>query len=1257
MQTSFPVFDADQVLTNTHLNDLRKYLDEQNRLTRAKLIGCGIVCGLELVVSSSSIKISKGCGLTSQGFLIPLCDSEYTHVIPYTAPEFPEDFDLISQCDSSATGSVPFYKPDFTEPMQQLLTAAQLEALSSDVKATAVTLSSMTNATLSELAVVLFLEAEQLKLKNCDTNDCNDKGSRMDFEPKVLLVKKSVLDKINANFNGNIAKNPLPHLELKRYNVPVKNVLTTSAVLAAFATITDDVTIDKIDEALNSSYTNYSFLLKEPTGNPFGGIGNTLKSIRQKIITNNPLFIQYFYDFLDDLVKTYYEFREKAYYVNSECCTDEMRFPLHLMLGEATVSTLPGKQSAYREFFIYSPLFDSQNYRLGEIRFLFTKLKLLILNFAPDLPSAFEKRTIKITPSSFGKTYLSQRSVPYYYELKPTSTQASLLQFWNYKKTVEGEADFNLGYKSNEYADSTNTLVREPLLYDIERYNFFRVEGHLGKQINPALTGVLAIKQEFNLPMEVIALSADYIGAILQGKEPKCVIQDLESDYRLVIAEFMCKLHDAFCNIYRFDFKPKSRDLAVIKAKADAGFLAAADDEEDDNEVNELIGKIDFVGLNVNHPILSRLVSESHLTKIYQKGSSLLKICGVRKGSIGDIYLSNIADNIFTNPISLGTKIKAASLYFRFFELIDSIESMFKILLTNELSELNMTEFKTAYNRYEKAVKNLNRQLKTITDKVQVFLSTCIVEILEALKDEYRRRMNQYKLAQKFNNYFKTHGGVEHKAGVTKGGTFILVYFEDTRNRRFDVSALFVNKNLGRLMLAKHPDLIDRDVSDEEIKKATDELHSAVEFKCPEQFTFITNTVKDFLDADKNIPAASREALLAALRKAPERAAFPFPSGTVIADFYVPYICCSDCSPVSYVLQSAEPAPLRVAVSDPLCNEKGTEYTVTVEVDGGTPPYTITVNGNPITGQIIVLKSGSPDAKVGVKDAEGKTADAVIKSHTCKVPCDLPCNGNSTACHYILWISKPVNRLPMEPRKASLNLVDENLKQTNIDLTNELASTLIPRNNLITPNNFDAIFKELVERINKLIPAPFANPMLRYDEENRLLIIDKFDCHDFKLSFEVLLVINDQQLILTILYDKTGVAILDQTGKLLSFVPPFGCIQLNKCTGEKIDKCANKPVIKELVGNQVEFNKPVFEFSIQPDFNSYFWYFQSGLPLYSTNAKPQTQIQGGDPVVRVIGITKEGCFAVREEKVKLNIIVGDNRDNKRKPIKPKGKNK
>ena len=49
-ELTYPVFEANQVLTNAHLNDLFEYLDEQTRLTRANLIGIGIVCGLEVHV-------------------------------------------------------------------------------------------------------------------------------------------------------------------------------------------------------------------------------------------------------------------------------------------------------------------------------------------------------------------------------------------------------------------------------------------------------------------------------------------------------------------------------------------------------------------------------------------------------------------------------------------------------------------------------------------------------------------------------------------------------------------------------------------------------------------------------------------------------------------------------------------------------------------------------------------------------------------------------------------------------------------------------------------------------------------------------------------------------------------------------------------------------------------------------------------------------------------------------------------------------
>src|SRR5438309_9976470 len=87
------VFKPDQVLTDVQLNQLFYYLDNQNRLTRNKLIGMGIMCGftLEIKVADngniSCITITKGCGITSQGYLISDCeDRSYGYAVRYKPP-------------------------------------------------------------------------------------------------------------------------------------------------------------------------------------------------------------------------------------------------------------------------------------------------------------------------------------------------------------------------------------------------------------------------------------------------------------------------------------------------------------------------------------------------------------------------------------------------------------------------------------------------------------------------------------------------------------------------------------------------------------------------------------------------------------------------------------------------------------------------------------------------------------------------------------------------------------------------------------------------------------------------------------------------------------------------------------------------------------------------------------------------------------------------------------------------------------------
>src|ERR1700679_1819 len=85
------VFEPDQVLTNDHLNESFNYLDHQNRWTRNKLIGIGIACGLEIVINNTGIEITKGCGVTSQGYLIVQHKEEYTYYMKYSPIAIPKD--------------------------------------------------------------------------------------------------------------------------------------------------------------------------------------------------------------------------------------------------------------------------------------------------------------------------------------------------------------------------------------------------------------------------------------------------------------------------------------------------------------------------------------------------------------------------------------------------------------------------------------------------------------------------------------------------------------------------------------------------------------------------------------------------------------------------------------------------------------------------------------------------------------------------------------------------------------------------------------------------------------------------------------------------------------------------------------------------------------------------------------------------------------------------------------------------------------
>lgn len=896
---SYPVFEADQVLSNSHLNNLLNYLEQQERLTRIKLLGRGIVCGLEINSSNSAIAISKGCGLSSQGFLFQLCDTNYTHFVGYTPPALPTDLYFLTQCSTENRASVPFYGE---KDLLELIPDSDRETEGKQP---------LTMLKLQDYVVVVFLEASQIDLKNCDTQDCNDKGSRLDFVQRTLLVKKKLSTYIRQlGFNSIL---------LKRFNVPVADMNTAEDVLNGFLAITDDNTLKRLSENLVRSWDRFAPLLGLPLENPLAGLD--LIEIKKKLSGNTTqrIFVQYFYDFVDDLLKAYIEFRAQTREVFGECCPEEMDFPLHLNLGSAHENTRLGRRNSQRHYFEPSPILDGQGKKAEEAAMLLERLVAMVQAFIGDKLRTNE--AIAITPSTLGGDYISYRAIPYYYDWERVNP------LWYFSRAYNGNEHFTLGYRAALQSDAPEP-VKNPLLYDIERYNAFRIEGHIGKNYRTALTEILRQQKRFNLPFDVIALNAVDLSAILNGRDIRCHVEDLESDFRVMITGIVCQLQQIIA--YVGNLRPKRNiipDRVIGDLASRKNFYISKNLVDMQKSIKSDISK------NIPISISNADIIKNLALKDVEEGEKLADFVGM------DVGLFIVNQKPFYDYI-----IKQPDLLVIF---LQQLAEIVKYLLAVDLHTFEEESFTKLWTPYSKTVESLikesanseNEEIKKFfTASNRELLFKCANEKLFALKDEYLSRMEAYHAAVNFDKYFKKHPGMEHKAGVTKGGTFILVYNGETErvltlpelaNPGLNLNLDLIRNAFAGLAiketqpatanLAKSANI----VSKSSVSKEIEPLSVAAKRT---EFEFASDLIKEL-----NLGDAAKS-VLDALRnrdKEIKERATPIPKGTVIADFYLPYMINSDCPPIAYVIPEEEEPENQGPTAD-----AGADRTLEMPVDG-----------------------------------------------------------------------------------------------------------------------------------------------------------------------------------------------------------------------------------------------------------------------------------------------------------------------------------
>lgn len=860
INSDYPNFVPNQVLTSDNLNDLFGYLDEQQRITRTNLLGIGIVCGLQIKTGTdkegSFITITKGAGVTSQGYLV---------TVPELTYHFYNQFDAVKPAYYNL-----FVKPADKKqkmPLWELKQSGEVE----DKDNPFLELNDP-KGFLSTKVVMLFVELLATNNKNCDPNSCDDKGIMVTVNFRPLLILKTDVEAFllkNSNQSLHSKAILLKEVKMPRFDVGSTLLLDTEDVLKAYQVILTKSFIQSVKDALSDSWNRlFSLLADEFPGDPFMDLETNFTFLSEGPFSQKQAVnIQYFYDLFSDLLAAYEELKRKAFKVACECIPDENLFPRHLLVGEA--NGFSEQNSEYRTLFIPSPVVCSCAEDADELKSLFRKLVLMIDNFSLDISGNEEFRKkgtpVKITPSLLGREPLSEKAIPFYYT--PNEGNKPLYLSWNYKKTSYGIANQILSYNSGKY-NTTDEFVKHPLKYDLEPNNFLRIEGHIGLDYRIALAELDKQKKGSRLPIDVIALSSDTRGIF----SITSAISNMDTAGSIAAAfEIMIKHPSCFSDIFlALDEWINKLRCCLLESKGYFNRLPSYKTRVvADNTGKKMAIAGGMAGDFTPDP-------EETIGKLYEEK--------LKDGSITDKYCGDVFVDIATNKMHHATALVMMpymidSMIAVLPEHITQLDAKALELKYNDLTTAS-TQLRTMYASSNVSGTMVDVDMAQLSNRLEMSCLVCLFLELKLLIREFLLRLLGLMIRQKLGFYAFTNPGIQHKAGVPVGGTFILVYHEVSATRKAASKKEFISafKNV-----------------------ITKDGQTAASLFSGDQPLLSSILLLEELLFLQKVVAAGDET-----NEVLDKIIESIEPGTVIADFYVPYLCTSSCAPSQMVVMPAQ---------------------------------------------------------------------------------------------------------------------------------------------------------------------------------------------------------------------------------------------------------------------------------------------------------------------------------------------------------------
>ena len=452
-RSHYPEFVPNQILTNTQLNQLRDHLDRQDQLSRVRLAGTGIVCGLTWSIDAAgAVALAEGYGVTSDGHLVELAAGVFTHAVPYEDPGVDEDGEPVYEPWRDGTGG--------QIELFELLDAAAVADLE-------VTPQPLDATLLGGRVLVLYLEREPVALRSCIVTDCNNTGTNVHLNARVLLVSRDALQAVTP------CPPPPALTRLPRFHTatPLVDLGTAGDVDGVYQGLVQ-AALPTLSAAVQAAFDAHGPRLDVDVAPGLAAL--------DQVVADAGTIHQLHHDLLKDLADALDEAVTGACELAAECCPASL-FPRHLMLGDLDVSdgfTAAGFRHAFRP----APLRDVTDGDRERVRRLFLRLAAMLANVDVLAFDRSGTAAVRLTPSRTEDAPLGRRALPRYFTPEPDLERhwqprlcCTTEPLWTYHRP--GDLDVDAG-----------------------RADFLRVEGHLGHARAAAADAIAAARRQHNVP-------------------------------------------------------------------------------------------------------------------------------------------------------------------------------------------------------------------------------------------------------------------------------------------------------------------------------------------------------------------------------------------------------------------------------------------------------------------------------------------------------------------------------------------------------------------------------------------------------------------------------------------------------------------------------------------------------------------------------------------------------------------------------------